>query len=390
VQDTLYIFISYAREDQAIAAKVETFLKAAGVRTFRDSDIPSGADWDMAIEQALRECRRMVLLLSPSSMPERDEVHREWFYFYREKKKIHPILIQDCELHTRLKSRNYIDARTDLPGALERLLKDLRGDFPAIQGVSVDEGGPQAGKKKTEKPGLPRALQSLLDRISSDENSPVVSPEEANAIRDHKPADLTEFRLCRIAEWSLPRYYLDKQFVNLTLLLDKGETEQQRWQRAEDFRFNDLRDVLDKTQHDPALVLLGAPGSGKSTLLRRLQLDHSVDRLRDGQDRITVFVQLNEYHGEQKPREWLIASWAERYPQLAGSAPLDGYLQRGRVLLLLDALNEMQPRAGLTYLDLIGWWKEFTQRAAREGNRIIFSIACSAGRSAADEPRPGA
>lgn len=102
--------------------------------------------------------------------------------------------------------------------------------------------------------------------------------------------------MCRIAEWSLPRYYLDKRFVNLTLILDKGEQETQRWQRAEDSRFNDLRNVLDKTKDDPALVLLGAPGSGKSTLLRRLQLDHSIDRLRDEVEQIIFFVQLNGYH----------------------------------------------------------------------------------------------
>lgn len=58
--------------------------------------------------------------------------------------------------------------------------------------------------------------------------------------------------------------------MNLTLLLDKGEQEQQRWQRlAEEFRFNDQRAVLEKTPNDPALVVLAAPGCGKSTLLRR-------------------------------------------------------------------------------------------------------------------------
>src|SRR5690606_31072977 len=104
-----------------------------------------------------------------------------------------------------------------------------------------------------------------------------LSVEQASAIKDHKPSDLTEYQLGRIAEWSLPRYALDNRFVNLTLLVDKGESDPQRWQRSESLRFNDLRDVLAKVD-DPVFVLLGAPGSGKSTLLRRLQLDHSIDR----------------------------------------------------------------------------------------------------------------
>ena len=67
-----YIFISYARPNQAIAEPVEAYLSKAGFRIFRDTSVlRSGANWDMTIEQALRECDRMVLLLSRHSMPYR-------------------------------------------------------------------------------------------------------------------------------------------------------------------------------------------------------------------------------------------------------------------------------------------------------------------------------
>lgn len=246
-ESQLRVFISYARPDQAVAEKVEAFLTAAGVRVFfAPKSIGAGDNWIAAIDRALRECRQMVLLLSPDSMPERKEVEHEWNYFDLERKPIYPLYLQDCERHSRLLALHFEDARSDLQGALERLLKKLRSDA---------------------------AL-------------PVIAPGS-------EPDALTIFRRERIAEWSLPRYDLDKRFVNLTLLLDKGEHEQMRWQ-PEDFRFNDLRDVL-KSRDDPALVLLGAPGSGKSTLLRRLQLDHSEDRLRDGADEISFFIQLNGY-----------------------------------------------------------------------------------------------
>jgi hypothetical protein len=55
----LRVFISYARPDQAVAEKIEAFLASAGVRVFRDtSDIRAGDNWDIAIENALRECQR--------------------------------------------------------------------------------------------------------------------------------------------------------------------------------------------------------------------------------------------------------------------------------------------------------------------------------------------
>jgi formylglycine-generating enzyme required for sulfatase activity len=370
-EDELYVFISYARPDQAIAEKVEAFLTAAGARVFRDtSDIGAGANWDMTIERALRECHCMALLLSPASMPDRKEVHREWFNFDQKSKTIYPLYIRDCELHSRFDSRKYIDARNDLQDALDRLLKDMRRDFPSnVHAPSFTE---------VSSNSLPTALQSLWDKIQTVESGVNLTEEEANQIKDHRPADLTQFRLCRIAEWSLPRYCLDERFVNLTLLLDKGESEQQRWQRvpeSADFRLNDLRDVMEKTRNDPALALLGAPGSGKSTLLRRLQLDHSVDRLRDGVEQVSFFVQLNGYrarpNGESPdPLEWLSSRWAALYPQLPR---LETFLQQGRALLLLDALNEMPHKNTADYHRLVELWRAFTQEAARQGNRIIFS-----------------
>lgn len=108
----LYVFISYARPDQEVAEKVEACLTDAGVRVFRDaSDIRTGANWDLAIEEALPQCQRLVLLLSPSSMPYRKELHREWFYFDQQRKPIYPLYIADCELHSRFFAYNYIDAR---------------------------------------------------------------------------------------------------------------------------------------------------------------------------------------------------------------------------------------------------------------------------------------
>ena len=332
----LYVFISYARPDQAVAEKVEAFLTAAGVRVFRDtSDIGAGDNWDMAIERALQECQCMVLLLSASSMPFREEVHREWFNFDRKGKKIYPLYIQDCQLHSRFDSRNYLDARTDLPGALERLVEKLRRDFdlPATPAGAAQVGITAGGEKEAQ-----------LD-------------------------PLTEYHQGRIAEWSQARYQLDQRFVNLTLTLDRPEDQQQRWHRVAAPPMKDLREVLEKAKEHPALVLLGAPGSGKSTLLRRLQLDHSRDRLQDGAAQLSFFVQLNEHRGELPPREWLAAVWQERYPRMPS---LEDLLPQGRLLLLLDALNEMQPRVG-SYADLIAEWRAFVLQTARTGNRLVFS-----------------
>lgn len=371
-----YVFISYAREDQAVAEQVEVLLKAAGLRVFfAPRSISPGANWDQAIEVALRECQRLVLLLSAASMPYRKEVHREWFYFDQEQKPIYPLFIADCERHSRLFAYNYIDARSDLHGALQRLVNELRQTFQLPEPLTAADRISIFADVETETRTLPEALQALYDAVRNAQGSAVLSAAQAIAIRDHKPADLKEYRLGRLAEWSLPQFQINRRFVNLTLLLDRGEDEPQRWQRAEDLRFDDLGRVLEKAADDPALVLLGAPGSGKSTLLRRLQLDHSIERLCDEAPSISFFVPLNSYRAHAngdlpEPGEWLQARWALLYPQLA---PLATYLGDGRALLLLDALNEMPHRDDKEYRRLVGLWRDFVQDAARAGNRLVFS-----------------
>ncbi|HMV50662.1 MAG TPA: SUMF1/EgtB/PvdO family nonheme iron enzyme, partial [Blastocatellia bacterium] len=376
-ENELYVFISYAGRDRAVAEQVRDYLTAAGVRVFLDTrEIRTGKDWVVTIDTALRECGRMVLLLSKSSMPYRKEVHLEWVFFDREQKPIYPLYIEDCDLLYRLRVYNYIDARTDLPGALKRLASDLKADFTPPQPITSAEKINILKGAESDITDLPTAINALRRAVLEPAGSVVLSEEQALAIKDHKPADLSEYRLGRIAEWSLPRHTLDKRFVNLTLLLDKGESEPQRWHRAEDFRFNDLRDALAQTLQDPALVLLGAPGSGKSTLLRRLQLDHSVDCLRAGDaENISYFIQLNGYRAGAdgkflEPRQWLNARWSALYPQLPA---LETYLQQGKALLLLDALNEMPHRSADDYHRLVGLWRAFAQDAARQGNRIVFS-----------------
>ncbi len=71
-----------------------------------------------------------------------------------------------------------------------------------------------------------------------------------------------------------------------------------------------------------------------------------------------------------EPREWLGSRWAERYPQLPS---LESFLQKGRALLLLDALNEMPHKSTANYFDLVGRWREFAQVAAGQGNRLVFT-----------------
>ncbi len=218
--------------------------------------------------------------------------------------------------------------------------------------------------------------------VRDEQHTVVITPAQARAIIQHKPARLEEYWLGRFVEWSQPRYRLDTRFVQLSLLVDRGEEQEERWHVSER-RIDDLGMLFDAVP-DPALVILAPPGSGKSTILRRLELDAVTAALRGGPPRVTFFVQLNHFRpaapgdGFPAPAAWLAERWQSRYPDLP---PLPALLAQGQVTLLLDGLNEIPTADPAAFRGCVRMWKEFVAEAVQRqagsgtdaGNRFVFS-----------------
>ena len=324
-----YVFISYARgdapEDTRAAEQIEDALVAAGIHCFRDVHMPRGDHGGWTISEELGRCNLMVLVVSPRSMDKnRRQVTDEWDLFVQNNKKILPFKIEETKLPHNLAGLNFINATNDWE----------------------------------------QALKNLLDAIQ---------PGASSTFEKHSNLVLDAYRQSRIDEWSQPRYQIDKRFVTLSLTLDRGKSSPDRYKEVEQFNATDLREVLEKTRAEhPVLVLLGKPGSGKSTLLRRLELDHCLDRRGESGGEVSFLVSLNGYKSND-PMTWLSSKWNEQNPRLES---LQRYLEEGRVLLLLDALNEMPITQQASYEDLVDQWRDFAERwtkKAKSSNRIIFS-----------------
>ena len=238
----------------------------------------------------------------------------------------------------------------------------------------------RSGSSQAAAPSAnPLALAALAAlRTQTQNGAPLsLSEESVHLILSHAPRSLDEYRLGRIAEWSQTRYAIDKRFTPLTLLLDQGEQAQgTRWQAQR--QFSDLQAVL-REVNEPAIVVLGPPGCGKSTLLRRLELDLALCALRDHADGApsSVFLPLNSYRflieNKFSPREWIANEWARRWP---GLDSFDVLLRQGKLVLLLDAVNEM-PHAGIDdYRERIGAWRDFLIDLTRNapGTRVVFNL----------------
>jgi hypothetical protein len=118
-------FFSYCREDSDFALRLAEDLKAAGANVWIDQlDIEPGQRWDRAVEDALNNCPRMLVILSPVSVKS-DNVRDEISVALRKQKTVIPVLYRDCDIPLRLERHQHIDFRTDHARGLKVLLKAL-------------------------------------------------------------------------------------------------------------------------------------------------------------------------------------------------------------------------------------------------------------------------
>ncbi|HMW56186.1 MAG TPA: TIR domain-containing protein [Accumulibacter sp.] len=384
--DSRDFFISYTRADQGWAEWIAWQLKEAGYSLrIQAWDFHAGGDFIGEMHRALKTSRRTIAVLSPEYFAS-EFAQAEWRAAWAldptgEKRSLLPVRVADCRPDGLLASWIYVDlVGLDEAAAKQKLLAGVSEQPPEPATAPGFPGDTTAAKAAAPAfPGLPPPLRMFRERLLA--GGPPALPESAlPEILRHSPRSFAEYRLARIAEWSQARYALDKRFTRLTLLLDQGPDAQgTRWQ-AQPQSFDDLREVL-AAASETALVLLGPPGCGKSTLLRRLELDLALDALHAGEAdpaRFSFFVQLSRYRpprpGEAlpTPHEWLAREWAHRQPQLPAFAEL---LASGRLVLLLDAVNEIPHTDEADYRERIALWRDFLAELAHRGagTRALFS-----------------
>jgi len=115
-------FLSYARDDQAVARRFADDLIGAGVNVWVDQyEIRPSQSWDREVEAAVRGCDGMIVLLSPRSAAS-PNVADEVSVAIETGKDIIPILIAACTIPLRLTRMQFIDATRDYEEAYRRCL----------------------------------------------------------------------------------------------------------------------------------------------------------------------------------------------------------------------------------------------------------------------------
>lgn len=88
-----HIFVAYAREEwEAIVAPLTMLLQDADLKVWVDQYLNQGGeDWTVAVEQALSECKMLLVVVSPTALNSR-YVRLAYRYFFNREKPIIPLI----------------------------------------------------------------------------------------------------------------------------------------------------------------------------------------------------------------------------------------------------------------------------------------------------------
>ncbi|MDP9792516.1 hypothetical protein J2S43_001028 [Catenuloplanes nepalensis] len=113
----------------------------------------------------------------------------------------------------------------------------------------------------------------------------------------------------------------------------------------------DVRDLADVLTRLPMrqVVVLGAPGAGKSMMLLILTLE--LLALRKTDDPVPVLLALPSWQPGEHLNGWLIRRLIEDYPALGNRATIETLVAHGRILPLLDGLDELPPTRRIDVFD---------------------------------------
>ena len=119
-------FLSYSRSDEHLALRIAKALRSRGVAMWVDQlDIRPSEHWDRAIERAVRDCRGLVVIISPRSIAS-DNVADEISYAIEHRKSVLPVMIEKCSLPLRITRMHVIDATEAFDRAVDQCLAELR------------------------------------------------------------------------------------------------------------------------------------------------------------------------------------------------------------------------------------------------------------------------
>lgn len=302
--ENLNVFISYARKDGIMHAEIlEKALADIGIKTWRDKrELDPWQDFTSQIEDAINQSTHVVICLTAESKRDDSFVRREIqaALLHKPAKPIITLRFADIQPHIHVNTLSWIDCFANWKLGFEQLVTWLERPVVAHKIVHISE---DPYRPYVEKLSL-STTQMLRRTVFNAEVIPLVARDTPDAVKSAFSANV----LAHLPSW-FGELHAEKRFENF------GKAFEYYRQR---------------------LLLLGEPGSGKTTTLLSFVRDVCYQRLSDPKSLLPIYAMIASWDGKTE-----FFSWLSRESELE-QVRLMEEIQAGRVLLLLDGLDEQQ------------------------------------------------
>lgn len=314
-----HVFISYSRKDTEFVEKLERDLNARGISIWRDtSSIVGGEEWYQAIMRGIQQSYVMLQVVTPNSEDSK-WVRREGLYADQRDLPIIPVLPEPHPIPFHLIEtqpvvcENYAEGFARLIAAL-KLLADAAPVAPVSTAGTVTD---------------PRELElAYLDFLLGELQADLKSAHYVDLLAEQQRAPKTA--------GSAPKSIFGNDFsLTFDRLVDMEHVRGEQFDQPGDL----IPDARLPLREMGRVILLGEPGAGKTTTLQQLAIDMARGAKDNPTAPLPVFVPLRSYQGTE-PFADFVRGWL-----FTLQSQYDRLLTGRRLVLLLDALNEMQRHA---------------------------------------------
>jgi hypothetical protein len=319
-----HTFICYAREDGDFALSLAGELRSRGVTIWIDKwSIEPAADWDRAIDDAIRACAAFVIVLSPDAVSS-NEVRGELRRALNETKFIVPLLYRPCDVPRQLETVQYIDSTgvTSPSGsALQQLVDTIRRG----RGMERpdDERPPRRPSPHSSTPSdrEARNRSAVLEDVRAEAAARLAQTVQAGGLltifKERQPYQVTgswddSIKMAPVVRPSAPASI-------------------------------DITEAFDEDTVGGKLLILGRPGSGKTTALLQLARELSDRADANGAEPIPVLLNLSSWHGNEPETltGWMLDELKLKYGVRRQFSRK--WLDDRSLAPLLDGLDELPP-----------------------------------------------
>jgi hypothetical protein len=333
-------FISYTHADRIWAEWIAWQLEAAGYTTVNQAwDFRPGANFALAMQQAVAESDRTIAVLSPAYL-QSGFTAAEWgAAFARDptgtQGVLLPVRIHDCEPRGLLPQIDYIDlVGLDAAAARETLLAGVR----------------RQRAKPTMEPGVPGPSPRP---VTVPPLFPGSSPPALKIGRDIYYMQRNRSQMLEKVRLTWIKGLLEPSLSTLTRIALGLETQPDVVERSFDLLVQrpvqapqallsgtSISQIFQDSGH--MLLILGQPGAGKTTLLLELTRDLLARAAQDERHLIPVVFNLSSWAEHRGAlADWLVDELNKRYdvPRKLAQA----WVEADVILPLLDGLDEVVP-----------------------------------------------